>query len=244
MSDPLNFVLVHGAWHYGELWNPVRRHLESAGHTVHTPTAGGLCENDSPDVGLDGCWRPIAEHILAEDIRDFVLVGHSWGGYLISRIAAEVPDRVRRLVYFDAFVPAHGRALVDEIPPMLREALAANAAERGDGGVVLPYLVWRDMFINDGSAELARETYDRLRPQPYRAFTDPADTSGWDRITAPFSYLNSYEDNDITQGEWGRHPRLSNRLGLFRLIGMPGSHEVLITNPELTTEKLVEAGRD
>lgn len=238
------FVLVHGAWHYGEMWGPVRAHLEKAGHTVHTPTAGGLGENESGDVGLDECWRPIADYIVAHEVHDFVLIGHSWGGYLISRIAAELPERVRRVVFFDAFVPAHGRALVDEIPPMLVEALKSSAAERGDNTVVLPFPVWRDMFINDGDLELAKDTYQRLRPQPWRAFTDPADTSSWNRITAPFSYLNSYEDNDITQGEWGRHPRLSNRLGLFRLVGMPGSHEVLLTDPELTAQKFVEAGRD
>jgi hypothetical protein len=68
--------------------------------------------------------------------------------------------------------------------------------------------------------------------------------SKWNQVRAPRSYLNSLEDNDITQGEWGRHPRLSNRLGVFRLIQMPGSHEVLLTNPSLFTEKLIAADRD
>lgn len=74
--------------------------------------------------------------------------------------------------------------------------------------------------------------------------TDPADMTGWDQVPPAFSYLAPYEDADLPQGEWGRHPRLSNRLGLFRLIGMEGSHEVLLTNPEYTARKLIEAGRD
>jgi len=240
----MRFVLVHGAWHYGELWNSVRSHLEEAGHEVHTPTAGGLGANDDKHVDLRGASAPIIDYIKSHDLRDYVLVGHSWGGYLISRIAIEMPERVRRLVYFAAFVPAQGRALVDEIPPHLHDALRASAEERKDGSVVLPFPVWRDAFFNDGTTEHARQIYDVLRPQPFGAFTDKADMSGWDKVPPAFSYLAPYEDNDITQGEWGRHPRLSNRLGVFRLVGMEGSHEVLLTNPELTARKFIEAGRD
>ncbi|WP_128970391.1 alpha/beta fold hydrolase [Bradyrhizobium tropiciagri] len=240
----MRFVLVHGAWHYGELWDPVRSHLETAGHEVHTPTAGGLGPHDDKQVGLHGAAAPIIDYIRKHDLRDYVLVGHSWGGYLISRVAIEMPERVRRLVFFAAFVPGHGRALVDEIPPHLRAALQASADERRDGSVVLPFMVWRDAFFNDGTAEHAREAYDMLRPQPFGAFTDKADMTGWDKVPPAFSYLAPYEDNDISQGEWGRHPRLSNRLGVFRLVGMAGSHEVLLTNPGLTADKFIEAGRD
>jgi pimeloyl-ACP methyl ester carboxylesterase len=240
----MRFILVHGAWHYGELWEPVRKHLEAAGHEVHTPTAGGLGADDDKHVDLRGAAAPIIEYIKKNQLTDYVLVGHSWGGYLISRVAIEMPERVRRLVFFAAFVPAHGRALVDEIPPHLKAALEASAAERKDGAVVLPFFVWRDAFYNDGTAEDAQRIYDILRPQPFGAFTDKADMTGWDRLPQAFSYLAPYEDNDITQGEWGRHPRLSNRLGVFRLIGLPGSHEVLLTNPELTAQKFIEAGRD
>ncbi|MFE0023945.1 alpha/beta fold hydrolase [Amycolatopsis sp. NPDC059021] len=240
----MKFVLVHGAWHYGELWDPVRAHLEAAGHEVHTPTAGGLGDGDDKHVDLRGAAQPIIDYVRERDLTGFVLIGHSWGGYLISRVAIELPERVRRLVYFAAFVPEHGKALVDELPPHLRGALRASAGERGDGSVVLPFPVWRDGFFNDGTAEHARAVYDRLRPQPYGTFIDPADMTGWDKVPPAFSYLAPYEDNDITQGEWGRHPRLSNRLGVFRLVGMPGGHEVLLTDPELTARKFVEAGRD
>jgi pimeloyl-ACP methyl ester carboxylesterase len=240
----MRFVLVHGAWHYGELWQPVRKYLQAAGHEVHTPTAGGLGADDNKHVDLRAAAAPIIEYIRKNQLKDFVLVGHSWGGYLISRVAIEIPERVRRMVFFAAFVPKHGFALVDEIPPHLKAALEASAAERQDGSVVLPFVVWRDAFYSDGSVEEAQRIYCILRPQPFGAFTDKADMTGWDKVPQAFSYLAPYEDNDITQGEWGRHPRLSNRLNVFRLVGMPGSHEVLLTNPELTAQKLIEAGRD
>lgn len=141
-------------------------------------------------------------------------------------------------------MPEQGKALLDEIPPHLREALRASHDERGDGGVVLPYPVWRDAFFNDGTDEHAREVYEVLRPQPYDAFIDAADMTGWDQVTPAFSCIAPHEDNDITQGEWGRNPRLSNRLGTFRVIGMAGSHEVLLMNPRLTAETFIEVWRN
>jgi hypothetical protein len=63
-------------------------------------------------------------------------------------------------------------------------------------------------------------------------------------LEIPRSYLNCTEDIALPPGEWGWHPRMSSRLGLFRLVQMPGSHEVLFTNPKGLAEKLIEAGRD
>ena len=240
----MRFILIHGAWHYGELWNEVRDYLEFEGHEVHTPTAGGLRKSDTKYVGLNEAVEPIIDYIRAKDLNDYILIGHSWGGYLISRIAIAMPQRLRRLVFFAAFVPEHGKALIDEIPPHLKDFLATNALERDDGTVMLPYPIWREAFFNDGSAKHAKEIYDSLRPQPYNSFTDKADMTGWENVPQVFSYIAPYEDNDITQGTWGRHPRLSNRLGIYRLIGMEGSHEVLLTNPKLTAQKFLEAGRD
>lgn len=59
----MRFVLVHGGWHHGDMWHAVRSHLETAGHEVHTPTAGGLRPGDSLDVDLKGSAEPIAAYI-------------------------------------------------------------------------------------------------------------------------------------------------------------------------------------
>lgn len=173
-----------------------------------------------------------------------MLVGHSWAGYLISRLAIDMPERLRRLVYFAAYIPAHGKSLIDELPEYLKDAMHQLASERGDGSISVPFEMWRNHFYSDGTEDEARVAFTKLRPHPFRTLTDPADMTGWDRVPNAFSYINPYEDHDIPQGTWARHPRLSSRLGTFRLVGMPGSHEVLLTNPQLTAEKLVEAGRD
>jgi hypothetical protein len=134
--------------------------------------------------------------------------------------------------------------VLDNVPPFLPPALRADAEKRGDGTVTLPFEVWRDGFMNDSTYELAREVYDGLRPQPYRTFTEPVDLKKFFELSVPKSYLNATDDNGLLQGEWGWHPRMSNRLGYFRLVQLPGGHEVMYTQPKLLATKIVEAGRD
>lgn len=240
----LRFVLVHGAWQYGEVWESVKTALEALGHEVHTPTALGLREGDSLDVGLDESVASIIDYITDHDLTDIVLVGHSWGGCLIAKTAEAVPERIKRLVFQNAFVPLDGDCVLDNVPPFFRPALEANAAERGDGGTLLPFEVWRDGFMNDADFETAKRTHEHLRPQPHRTFVEPMDLKRFYELQIPKSYVNATEDNGILQGEWGWHPRMSNRLGYFRLVQLPGSHGVMFTNPTLLASKLVEAGRD
>ncbi|MGI0029345.1 MAG: hypothetical protein ACREAQ_06520, partial [Nitrososphaera sp.] len=104
--------------------------------------------------------------------------------------------------------------------------------------------IWREAFINDADLELATSTYASLSPEPYQLFNDKLDLKKFYSLEIPRSYLNCTEDIALPPGEWGWHPRMSSRLGLFRLVQMPGSHEALFTNPRGLAEKIVEAGRD
>jgi pimeloyl-ACP methyl ester carboxylesterase len=238
------FVLVHGSWHDGSLWKPVADALDVAGHRVTTPTIAGHGKDADKDVSHDDCVRSIVEHIVDGDLDDVVLVGHSFGGTVIARVAGEIPERIRRLVFWNAFVPQDGNCLNDEVPPFYRELFDALAQESGDNTVMLPYAIWREAFINDADEELARSSYEQLSPEPYRGFTDKLDLGAFYKSEIPRSYLNCTEDASLPPGEYGWHPRFSSRLGLYRLVQMPGSHEAMFTNPSLLAQKIVEAGRD
>ena len=109
---------------------------------------------------------------------------------------------------------------------------------------MLPWPIWREAFINDADEELARAAYEQLSPEPYQPFTAKLDLSGFYGLQIPRSYINCTEDISLPPGEFGWHPRFSGRLGLCRLVQLPGSHEVMFPNPRLLAEKIVEAGRD
>ena len=238
------FVLVHGSWHDGELWNEVAEPLRAVGHVVHTPTVAGHGKGADKAVDHDDCVRSVVDYIVGKDLREVVLLGHSFGGTVIARVAEEIPERLRRLIFWNAFVPAPGNSLLDEVPPHYRDLFEQLAASSPDNTVTMPFPIWRDAFIQDADAELAQTTYDALSSEPFQPFVDKLDLVRFYESTLPKSYINATEDAALPPGEWGWHPRMSSRLGLYRLVQLPGSHEVMFTNPTLLASKIIEAGRD
>jgi len=105
------YVLVHGAWAGAHGFRLVRRRLQSAGHDVFTPSLTGLGERahlTSPQIDLSTHVRDIVNHVRYEDHHSIVLLGFSYGGMVVTGSLAYIGDRVRHLVYLDAFVPGDG----------------------------------------------------------------------------------------------------------------------------------------
>jgi pimeloyl-ACP methyl ester carboxylesterase len=128
------FVLVHGAWHGGWCWDRVAGPLRAAGHAVLAPTLTGLSERAhllTPMVGLDTHVEDVVRLLDTLDLRDVVLVGHSYAGMVVSGVANAVPDRIARLVYLDAMVPVHGESAVDVMPVVAGAVAAALSAPGG-----------------------------------------------------------------------------------------------------------------
>lgn len=238
------FVLVHGSWHDGSAWGEVVRHLESRGHKAFAPTAAGYGKGVSKNVTHAECVKSITDFIISKSLSDFVLVGHSFGGTFVSKVAEAIPERIRRIVFQNGFVVRDGHSVLDESPPATAALFERMAQESPDNSFLLPFAVWRDAFINDGDLEMAKRTYGMLAPEPLQPAKDKLDLKKFYLLDIPKSYINCTEDIALPPGEWGWHPRMSNRLGLYRLVQMPGSHEVMFTNPSGLAEKIVEAGRD
>ena len=242
MSD--TYVLVHGAWHSGAEIEPAAAHIRQMGHTVHCPTlAGNRPGDDRSRIGLQDAADSLAAFIAQHDLRDVRLVGHSYGGMVISRVADMLPERLRRLVYVNAFVPQPGESLTDMVPPMFVQLFDEIAAGNG-GALTLPFPIWRDGFINDADLALATSAFAKLNPHPYKTFTDKIVLSQ-PLAAMPMgkSYVNCRLDTALPHSlPW--HPRLSERLGLFRLVECEGSHEVWFTDPAAIAKAVVAAGRD
>lgn len=242
MSD--TYVLVHGAWHTGAQLEAAAAHLRKLGHTVHCPTlAGNRPGDDRSKVGLADAVNSLVDYIREHKLDNVRLAGHSYGGMVISQAYQKAPERIGRLVYVNAFVPMPGESLIDMVPPMFA-ALFQQIAAGNNNAIVLPFPIWRDAFINDADLALATSAYGQLNPQPYGTFTQKADLA-----MAPHewpvgkSYLNCVMDAAMPHSmPW--HPRLSERLGLFRYVECSGSHEVWFTDPEAIAKALVVAGRD
>ncbi len=108
------FVFVHGAWGGGWQWSKVDHLLTADGHRVYRPTLTGLGEKvhlASPDINLTTHVTDIVNVILWEDLRDIVLVGHSYGGMVITGVMDRVPGRIRRVIFLDAVAPDDGESM-------------------------------------------------------------------------------------------------------------------------------------
>ncbi|MGF1675249.1 MAG: alpha/beta fold hydrolase [Rivularia sp. (in: cyanobacteria)] len=218
-------------------------YLEAKGDQAFAPTIAGHGKGVDKNVNHAQCTQSIVDYIIDKDLTDIVLLGHSFAGTIIAKVAEAIGDRIRRLIFFDAFVLNDGESLRDNVPPHLQTLLDELVRESNDQMMVLPFEMWRETFLNDADLELARSSYARLSPEPYQPWIDKLDLKQFYSLPIPKSYLYCTEDNVLPQGE-GWHPRMSNRLGLFRLVQMPGSHEVMFSNPVGLAEKIVVAGRD
>jgi len=115
MTD--TYVLITGAG-TRLAWRPVAQRLRAQGHRVLTPTLPGLHDGADPTAhSLHDVIDYVVDFVERADLREVSLLGHSWGGYVITGAAPRLAPRLRRLVYWSAFVPAAGRCLNDEVPP-------------------------------------------------------------------------------------------------------------------------------
>ncbi|HWA27086.1 MAG TPA: alpha/beta fold hydrolase [Lacunisphaera sp.] len=108
-------VSVHGAWAGGWQMKKVAPLLEAQGWKVYRPSLPGLGEHHhlaSPNISLEDHITDIVDFILFEDLHDVILLGHSYGGMVITGVADRIPERIARLVYLDAFLPLEGESLV------------------------------------------------------------------------------------------------------------------------------------
>ena len=166
------YVLIHGGFHGGWCWQLVAKRLRALGHDVFTPTNTGLGERSHlmsvrPDMELFA--TDLVQMFHYEDIRDAIVVGHSFGGSAVSVLADRLPERVRHLVYLDAMLLQSGQCPADLSPPGHIDRYAASAVDTPGGKVLLP--VDPERFgITD--PKVAGWTKSRLTPQPLQTFMD------------------------------------------------------------------------
>src|SRR5262245_24894308 len=234
------FVLIHGSWHGGWAWEAVTRHLEDRGHQADAPTLAGHGPG-AQRVGIThrNCVDSIVSYITQHDLHDVILVGHSFGGSVISRVVEYLPTRIKRLIFLNAFVLADGQSVYDNLPRNLMEMLDHLAQTSSDNTSLLPWEIWRDNFIQDAPEDVARDLWGRLSPEPNQPNVERLDLKAFYALDIPKSVIHCRHDLTLPPGSF--HPRMSSRLGTFTLIEMDGSHEVLFTRPAELADRLIQA---
>ena len=231
------YLLVHGGWHGGWYWGRVTPLLREAGHEVFTPTLTGLGERAhllSPEIDLDTHIRDVLGVIKYEDLHDLILVGHSYAGMIITAVAEQSVERLKHVVYLDAFIPENGESLIDLIGEDFAATFRELVEAEGDGWR-LPPLPLEVLGITD------ERDKDWMRPklvdQPFKTFSQPVrleDETAASRIPRTFIYCN-----DPAIGPYDRFAEMARREG-WRYREIATGHFPMVTEPRRTAELLLE----
>jgi pimeloyl-ACP methyl ester carboxylesterase len=235
-AAPMTFVLVHGAWHGGWCWRRVADVLERQGHKVFTPTLTGLGERShlmSRDINLDTHITDIVNVFKWEDLKNVVLVGHSYGGWVISGAVERVLPRVASIVFLDAYMPDDGTRGLDITSAFSREGILA-AIEKGDVSRPAPTVEWLGLNENDRSW-----VDSMMTPQPIGVALQPIRLTGARDRVAKKTYIRA---SAWRQETFDKYLGVCKADPTWRTFEIPCGHDVMVDKPERLAEVLVEVG--
>jgi pimeloyl-ACP methyl ester carboxylesterase len=231
------YVLVPGAWHGGWSWTPVAKRLRSAGHKTVTLTLPGLADGDDP---AGHRLQDAVDHVVTEverrNLRDIVLVAHSWGGYPVTAAAEHLADRLTGIVYYAAQIPVAGRSMIDDNPPEAG-AWLRGLIESSPTHSIEPTLDFvQHLFMQGADPQTQQLVADLLTPMPGGYFLDSLPMPDLAARGLPRSYLLGDEDKALPlPGE-----TFAARIGLTP-IPVPGTHEGLLTHPHEIADAILKA---
>jgi pimeloyl-ACP methyl ester carboxylesterase len=181
-------VLVHGAWHGGWCWRAVEKLLRADGHEVFCPTLSGCADRShllSRSINLSTHVTDVARLVELEELQEAVLVGHSYGGMVVT---AAADRRVAKIIYLDAMVPESRQCGFDLFSPAIVERWRKRALPEGPGGwMVPPMLSAKDMGVEDPA--LAKAVDAKLTPMPLAAFEEKVSFNAERVAKLPKSYI-------------------------------------------------------
>jgi pimeloyl-ACP methyl ester carboxylesterase len=229
------FVLVHGSSAGGWCWRRVADLLEARGHKVFAPTLTGLGERShlmSGLITLDTHITDVVNVIKWESLDRFVLVAHSYGGWVASGVAEQVEKRISSIVFLDAFMPENGQRVLDTNSPRSRAEIEEGMKKAEVSRPAPPASVWN---VNEKDQPWVNE---KFTAQPIGvAFTPIRLTGARDRVPKKTYVRAKGYDNPNFERYYAKVKADPS----WRTYEMPCGHEVMIDMPERTAEILLEA---
>jgi pimeloyl-ACP methyl ester carboxylesterase len=233
--DP--FMLVHGSNGGSWVWQKVAPLLRAADHEVYAPTLTGLADRSH----LLGCGVNLTTHItdvvnlmVYEDLSDVILVGNSYAGMVITGVAAKMPERLKLLVYLDAYVPEDGQSEVDLWPPERRAI--AEAAEAETKGLAQPP---PPALFGVTDSALLNWINARATPQPVSTYTEPVPAGSAKSNTLPRVFIHCTGNPTTTPDVFGPSAAKARAKG-WEVREISTGHLAMLTAPSELAALLLE----
>lgn len=216
MAQRQTFVLVHGAWGGGWSFKQTDSVLRASGHMVYRPTLTGLGERAhlaSADVDLYTHVNDVVNTILFENLQDVVLVGHSYGGMVVTGVADSLPERIKKVIYLDAFVPEDGQSVATA-----HSSAGAGRELPAKDGLIHPFWVQEALG------------FPRDVPQPAKTFSQPLALKNEKRLSLPTTYILTYE-GDAEKDTFAFFAKRAHGYG-WKVVNMEAGHNPQMDVPD------------
>jgi len=237
------YVLVHGAWHGGWCWRDVRNKLEDAGHRVFTPTLTGLGERVhllSPETGLDTHINDIIQHIIYEDLSDVILVGHSYGGMVITGVIDRLKDRISHIVYLDAAVPDDGENFASQAPIIDKDTVKLvedSFRSLSQDGLTMDVFPATLLGIPETDTESINWVTKHMTPHPLKTWLDPVSLENNGSEGAPRTYIHCVKPA-MEQASFAAHYANFQQDPTWNTLTLETGHDAMVTASDHLTEIL------
>ena len=236
----MQFVLVHGAWHGAWCWKRVTPLLRDAGHDVHAVTLTGVGERAhllSAQIRLHTHVSDVLGVIRDEELDRVVLVGHSYGGVVVTGVAdvllRDAPGVLKHLVYVDGTAPEHcGESWSSAHKPEV--IIARTAAATVNGGVSLPPPDAAVFGLDGDDRDWVNR---RMTPQPFGLYRDPLVFDPARVATAPRTFIDCNQPALPNIDAMRR--RVRSEPG-WRVVEIATGHDAMISAPEALARRLLE----
>lgn len=237
MQTNATYVLIPGAWHGGWAFGPVARRLRGAGHAAVALTMPGLTDGDDPrGVRLGDAVAHVVAEVERRDLREVVLVAHSWGAFPMVGAAHRLADRMAKLVFVGTPVPTRGISQNDMMSPEIAGFVRSMIDASPERTILLPFESFQESLMQDEPERAQRIVFDQLLPQPGGYMLDESQAPEVSALGLPVAYLLGQQDQGLPRpgaefaAELGVEPTL-----------VPGTHENLLTHPDQVTKALLAA---
>lgn len=221
------FVIVHGAWGGSWAFKQTDSILSAKGYKVYRPSLTGQGERvhlASPDIDLKTHINDVVNTILFEDLHNVILVGHSYGGMVITGVADSIPERIKQLIYLDAFVPNDG-----ESATTARNDGQGGPERESENGFVIPKWV----KPND---PLPRDV-----PQSLKTFTTPVSWKNPKAFALPATYILTVDEGKQAKDDFFYYFSERAKKRNWKVVEMIADHNPQRTNVTGLTTLLINA---
>jgi pimeloyl-ACP methyl ester carboxylesterase len=242
------YVLVGGGWLGGWCWQRVARRLRDSGHDVYPATLTGLGERvhlATAQVDLETQITDVVNLMEFEDLHDVVLVGHSYGGLVVTGAADRIPKRISELVYLDTAPLPDGGKLIEKFPPELRKRTEEQARKLGDGWkfpIPPPEELANMASLQGVDKDRLRLLYLRATPQPFGTYTQDLHLENPAREALPrLGIVCSFSLDQVQQMIASGDPSFRDLAGPeWRFVELPTGHYPMFSRPEDLAELLLD----